>query len=225
MLIVFVRSVILYIVIVFSIRLMGKHQLGELSPNEFVIAILISNIATLPAENSDIPLVRGVIPVITLVCLDVIVSTLSFKSRKIRRLVSGSPKVVISDGKVIQKELKNIRYTTDDLMESMRNQGIFDISQVQFAIVETNGKLSFYLKPPYQPLTPETKAHTVPTSNPPVTVIDDGEVITSSMKFINMTDKQLELFLSNNHITVEEVFLFSSDGKNKNILIRKEREQ
>ena len=222
MLIVFIRSIILYVVIVFSIRLMGKHQLGELSPNEFVVAILISNIATLPAENSDIPLIRGIVPVLTLVCLDVIVSTLAFKSRKIRRLISGSPKVIISDGKLIQKELKNIRYTTDDLMESMRNQGVFDISQVQYAIVETNGKLSFYLKSPFQPLTPETQKHTIPTSNPPVTVIDDGEIITSSMDFINMTEKQLQLFLSKNNVTPKEVYLFSSDGKSKNILIKKE---
>ncbi|MBE6837064.1 MAG: DUF421 domain-containing protein [Ruminococcus sp.] len=222
MLIVFIRSIILYVVIVFSIRLMGKHQLGELSPNELVITILISNIATLPAENSEIPLIRGIVPVLTLVCLDVIVSTLAFKSRKIRRLVSGSPKVIISDGKVIQKELKNIRYTTDDLMESMRNQGIFDISEVQYAIVETNGKLSFYLKAPFQPLTPESQKHTIPTSNPPVTIIDDGEIITSSMDSINMTQKQLDLYLSRNNIAPKEVYLFSTDGKNKNILIRKE---
>ena len=222
MLIVFIRSIILYVVIVFSIRLMGKHQLGELSPNELVITILISNIATLPAENSEIPLIRGIVPVLTLVCLDVIVSTLAFKSRKIRRLVSGSPKVIISDGKVIQKELKNIRYTTNDLMESMRNQGIFDISEVQYAIVETNGKLSFYLKAPFQPLTPESQKHTIPTSNPPVTIIDDGEIITSSMDSINMTQKQLDLYLSRNNIAPKEVYLFSTDGKNKNILIRKE---
>jgi len=222
MLIVFIRSIILYVVIVFSIRLMGKHQLGELSPNELVITILISNIATLPAENSEIPLIRGIVPVLTLVCLDVIVSTLAFKSRKIRRLVSGSPKVIISDGKVIQKELKNIRDTADDLMESMRNQGIFDISEVQYAIVETNGKLSFYLKAPFQPLTPESQKHTIPTSNPPVTIIDDGEIITSSMDSINMTQKQLDLYLSRNNIAPKEVYLFSTDGKNKNILIRKE---
>lgn len=222
MLIIFIRSIILYVVIVFSIRLMGKHQLGELSPNEFVVAILISNIATLPIEDAEIPLIRGVVPVITLVCIDVIVSSLAYKSRKVRRLVSGSPKVIISDGKVLQGELKKIRYTTDDLMESMRNQGIFDISEVQFAVVETNGKLSFYLKSPFQPLTPETQKHTIPTSNPPVTVIDDGEIITSSMKYINMSKKQLDLFLQKNNVTKEEVYLFSSDGKNKNILIRKD---
>ncbi len=222
MLIIFIRSIILYIVIVFSIRLMGKHQLGELSPNEFVVAILISNIATLPVENAEIPLIRGIVPVLTLVCIDVIISSIAYKSRKIRRLISGSPKVVISDGKILQSELKNIRYTTDDLMESMRNQGIFDISEVQFAVVETNGKVSFYLKAPFQPLTPETNRHTVPTSNPPVTVIDDGEIITSSMRYINMSQKQLDLFLSKNNVTKEDVYLFSSDGKNKNILIRKE---
>lgn len=223
MLIIFIRSVILYVVIVFSIRLMGKHQLGELSPNEFVVAILISNIATLPVENTEIPLIRGIVPVITLVCIDVIVSSIAYKSRKIRRLISGSPKIVISNGEVLQGELKKIRYTTDDLMESMRNQGIFDISQVQFCMAETNGKLSFYLKSPYQPLTASSKNTPTPASNPPVTVIDDGKIIPSAMKHINMTQKQLDLFLLKNNVNKEDVYLFSSDGKNKNILVRKDK--
>lgn len=222
MLIVFIRAIILYVVVVFSIRLMGKRQLGELSPNEFVVAILISNIATLPVEQTEISLFRGVVPILTLVCLDVIVSTLSLRFRSVRRLMSGSPKVVISHGKIDQKELKNIRYTVDDLMESARGQGIFDISQVEFAIVETTGKMNFFLKQHHQPLTPRTFRHTEPAGNPPQTVIDDGTVIETSLELLGMTKKQLDIILSKHNLTAENVFLYSTDGKGKNIIIKKE---
>lgn len=222
MLIIFLRGIILYLLIVFSIRLMGKRQLGELSPNEFVVAILISNIATLPLEDAEIPLIRGIVPVITLVCLDVIAGALALKFRKIRRLIAGSPKIIISKGEILQGELKKIRFTTDDLMESMRNQGIFDVSQVEFAIVETTGKISFFQKQPHQPLTPQTLKHTEPTGNPPLTVIDDGEIIYSSLDALDMTEKNLEAILSKEKLDKKDVFLLSSDGKGKNIIIKKE---
>ena len=222
MLIIFIRAIILYIVVVFSIRLMGKRQLGELQPSEFVIAILISNIATLPAEDTEIPLVRGIIPILTLVCLDVIMSSLSLKSRKIRRLMSGSPKIIISHGKIDQKQLKNLRYTVDDLMESLRGQGIFDISQVEFAIVETTGKISFFQKQPHQPLTPATLRHCEAVANPPQTVIDDGKIIDASLEAVGMTRKQLDIVLERNDISPQEIFLMTTDGKGKNVIVKKE---
>lgn len=222
MLIIFFRSVILYVVVIFSIRLMGKRQLGELQPSEFVIAILISNIATLPAEDTEIPLFRGIVPILTLVCLDVIMSTLSLKSRKVRRLMSGSPKIIISHGKIDQRQLKNIRYTTDDLMETLRGQGVFDVSQVEFAIVETTGKISVYLKQPFQPLTHDAVVNKPENSNPPLTVIDDGEIIYTSLDFLDMSEKQLDIILNKHGLTPKEVFLMTSDGKKKNVIIKKE---
>ena len=222
MLIIFVRAIILYVVVVFSTRLMGKRQIGELQPSEFVIAILISNTATLPAEDTQIPLVRGIIPILTLVCLDVIMSTVSLKSKKIRRLMWGSPKVIISHGQIDQKEMKNLRYTVDDLMESLRGQGIFDISQVEFAIVETTGKISVFQKQPYQPLTPLTLKHTEATADPPQIVINDGEIIYTTLDFLGISQNQLERELKRHKVTVKEVFLMTSDGKDKQVIIKKE---
>ena len=141
MLIIIIRTIILYFLIVFSLRLMGKKQLGELQPSELVTTIMISNIATLALEDSATPMIMGAVPILMIVSLDVIMSGVLLKSTKIRKAVSGTARVIISDGVIDQKEMKNLRYTIDDLTEAMREQGIFDLSQVQYAIVETTGKL------------------------------------------------------------------------------------
>ncbi|MFA5659078.1 MAG: YetF domain-containing protein, partial [Oscillospiraceae bacterium] len=128
MLIVFFRAIILYMIIIFSIRLMGKRQLGELQPSELVVTILVSNVATLPIEDVNIPMLMGIIPILTIVCLDVFMSELSLKFKRIRKIVSGSPKIVVRDGIIDQKTLRDLRFSIDDLMESLRALNIFDVS-------------------------------------------------------------------------------------------------
>lgn len=135
----FLRTMILYIVIVVAVRIMGKRQLGELSPTELVITILISNIATLPIEDTNIPLTAGLVSIFTLVACEVLVSGILLKSPKMRKIVSGSPRVLIRDGVIDQKQLSDLRLSIDDLTAQLRGQGCFDINQVAFAVVETTG--------------------------------------------------------------------------------------
>ena len=120
MAVVLIRAVILYVVITFSLRLMGKRQLGELQPSELVVTILISNIAAIPVEDSSMPMIMGVVPILTLVCLDVIMSGIMLKSAKFRKLMIGSPRVIISEGMILQREMRRLRYTVDDLVEATR---------------------------------------------------------------------------------------------------------
>ena len=129
MLVSFLRTLILYIVVIFGMRIMGKRQLGQLQPSELVITILISNIATLPIENSDVPLILGIIPILTLMCFEVILSVLTLKSIRFRRLIWGNTKILIQDGKIKQQELADLRYSVDDLMEQLRTNGIFDLRE------------------------------------------------------------------------------------------------
>lgn len=225
MLIVFIRAIILYVVVVFSIRLMGKRQLGELQPSELVITILISNIATLPIEDINIPMLTGIIPIITLVSLDVLMSAVSLKSRRIRQLISGSPKIIISDGVVDQNQMKILRYTVDDLMESLRSQGVFDISEVQFAVVETTGKISVYQNPNCMPVTAEQMEIQVVEENPPQTIIDDGDIIFHSLDFIGMSKDKLMTILNAHQLEAHDVFLMTSDGKTKTVIIKKTGEK
>ena len=146
LIIVIIRSVILYFIIVLSLRLMGKKQLAQLQPSELVTTILISNIATLSLEDLSVPMIYGVIPILMIVSMDVFMSFIMLKSTRIRRVVTGTPQIIISDGKVDQQVMKNLRYTIDELMEAMRECMIFDLSEVQYAIVETTGKINFYQK-------------------------------------------------------------------------------
>ena len=120
MLISFLRSLILYIVVIFGMRIMGKRQLGQLQPSELVVTILISNIATLPIENSDVPLILGIVPILTLMCFEVILSVCTLKSTRLRKLVWGNTRVLIQNGRINQQELSDLRYSVDDLMEQRR---------------------------------------------------------------------------------------------------------
>lgn len=221
MLIVFIRAIILYILIIFSIRLMGKRQLGELAPSELVVTILVSNIATLPIEDINIPLVMGVIPILTLVCLDVLMSLVTLRFRAVRKLVSGSAKVIISSGKIDQAMLKKLRYSTDDVMESLRGMQIFDISQVQYAIVETTGKISAYLKDDYQAVTNARFSHISP-SNPKTLIIDNGVLIKGALREIQKSKAWLDDILKQKKLSLKDVFYMSADKKGVYTLIKKE---
>ena len=131
MTVVFIRAVILYLLLLAAVRFMGKHQIGELQPSELAVTILISNIATLPVEDTGMPLFTGIIPVLTLACLDVVMSCIGVKSRVVRDLTGGKPVVIVSNGKIDQKKMRDLRFTVDDLIEAMHSLNIFDISEVQ----------------------------------------------------------------------------------------------
>lgn len=131
-------------------------QLGQLQPSELVITILISNIATLPIENSDVPLILGIVPILTLMCFEVILSVCALKNLKLRRLIWGNTRVVIQDGKLDQQELADLRYSVDDLMEQLRINGIFDLREVDYAVAETTGQLSVRKKAQYETLNAQT---------------------------------------------------------------------
>ena len=138
MTIVLLRTLVLYLLVIGAVRLMGKRQLGELQPSELVITILISNIATLSLEDEEIPLLHGILPILVLVCFEVLISQVSLKSERIRRWISGSPKVLIRGGVIDQQMMRELRFSVDDLMTSLRTNGVFDIADVQYAIVAEN---------------------------------------------------------------------------------------
>ncbi|MBQ9375909.1 MAG: DUF421 domain-containing protein [Ruminococcus sp.] len=222
MLIVFFRAIILYIIIIFSIRLMGKRQLGELQPSELVVTILMSNIATLPIEDINIPMLMGVIPIFTLVCLDVGLSYLTMKSRRFRKVVSGSPKIIITNGKIDQKQMKKLRFTIDDLMESLRSEQVFDIAEVQLAVVETTGKITVYQKPEKQPCNCEDMGITKPATNPPQLIVDDGEIVENALSYLSLDKKWLESALKKEKCKLDDVFLMTADEDKKYKLVRRE---
>lgn len=223
MLIVFFRGIILYVLVIFAVRLMGKRQIGELSPSELVITILISNIATLAMEDISVPLITGIVPILTLVCLDVLASFACLKSRKLRHVISGSPKIVISNGVIDQAQLGALRYTVDDLMSALRNQGIFDISEVQYALVETNGSVSALLKADFLPLTPQTRTADEPAANPPQAIVSDGDFIKAAGKRLNIDEKTVLKELKRKHLNISDIFLCTVDSQGNLSFIPKQK--
>ena len=142
----FIRTVILYILVVVGLRIMGKRQIGEMQPSELVVAIMISDLATIPMQETGIPIFSGIIPIFTLIIMEILLSQFSLKNKKFRRLMSGKPNVIIHNGKLIKSEMKKIRFNKDDLKEQLRIQGYTGIKNIHFAILETNGQLSIIPK-------------------------------------------------------------------------------
>ncbi len=211
MTIVLIRAFILYFVVMFSVRLMGKRQLGELQPAELVITMLISNIATLALEDIDIPLLHGVLPILALVCFEIIASCLSLKFVKFRKWISGTPKILIHHGIIDQNMMKNLRFSIDDLMTALRMNGIFHLEEVQFAVVETNGNVSVYQKPPFQPAEKQNVHALSPCTDPPQMIIADGKLRENALSAIGKTRQWLDEILIQEKITIPEIFIFTAD--------------
>lgn len=223
MIVVFIRAVILYLIIIFSMRLMGKHQIGELQPSELAVTILISNIATLPVEDMTMPLFTGIIPIITLACLDVIMSWLGIRSKRLRNLTCGKPVIIISNGIIDRKKMEEIRFTSDDLMEALHSKDIFDISEVQFAVVETTGAVSVYLKQEYR--TPANSDLKIigKSLDPPEIVIDDGQIIEVALSRMGKNYEYLEKLLIKEKTKLSEVFIMTLDSGGNYYLVKKDQ--
>ena len=222
MIVTLIRLLILYSLIVCCMRLMGRRQIGELQPSELVITMLLSEIASFPLENADIPLLNAVAAIITLTALEVLLSVLNLKSDRVRKLLQGNPLPVVWDGKPIQKTLKNLRLTIDDLLEALREKDVFRITDVQCAIIEANGRLTVQLKPQLQAVTPELMQLQVPPRGLPCPIIYDGKVQQSNFAFCGMSDEKLRAILSQSGIRAEDVFLLTVDTEGSVHYIPKE---
>lgn len=223
--VILIRACILYAVITFSLRLMGKRQLGELQPSELVVTILISNIASIPVEDSSVPMIMGIIPIFTLVCIDVIMSTIMVKSPRFRKFIIGSPRIIISEGVIQQKEMKRLRYTVDDLVEAMREQQIFDLGEVYYAIVETTGKINFLQKRDFQPAQRSDVGCGGKSCDPPSVVIRDGVEDKEQLDLLGLGQGWLNQQLRENNVSMKDVFLMTADKNGSTILIKKAVDQ
>ena len=217
-----IRTVIIYIFIITAMRIMGKRQLGELQPAELVVTLMISDLAAVPMQESGMPLLNGLIPILVLVAMELLLSGLMLKGPFFYHLISGRPMVVINDGKLDQQALRRMRVTISEMMENLRGQNIFDIEQIQYAIAETNGKISVFLKPDYRPPSCGDLNAVPPDSGLPMVLIDDGKVSHWALGVCGLDDKWLEKTLKWNHCRADDVFLLTADRAKKYTLIRKD---
>ncbi len=216
MLVVFIRTLILYIVVIIAMRIMGKRQIGQLQPFELAVAIMISELASVPMQNTGIPLVNGIIPILTMLTAQILISFISLKSYKARNIICGRPSILISSGKINEQVFRKELYTLTDFLEQLRSKDIYDIADVEFAILETNGQLSVVPKAAKRNLTPEDMNLSVKYEAPATDLIIDGELVSSNLKKTGLSKEVLEMELKKIGIrSIKEVFFASidSDGK------------
>ncbi len=213
MLLTLVRTVVLYIMVVLALRLMGKRQIGQLQPSELVIAMMLSELASIPVENVETPLLTGVIPIFTLIIAEMSFSFLTLKSRKIRKILSGSPTVLIAKGQVLEQEMERLRFNIDDLMEELRSNGYPNILDIEYAIIESNGNLSVIPKSNKRALTPEDVNISTAYEGIPFLLISDGTVNQRAMESAGVDLQWLLDHLKSFGIhDIENVFMASVDS-------------
>jgi uncharacterized membrane protein YcaP (DUF421 family) len=221
MFITLLRVIIIYILVIVSVRLMGKRQIGEMQPTELVITILLSEIAALPILDNSQPIINSIIAVLLLVSFEIINSILSLKIGKYRTLLQGHSLIVIRNGVIDQKQLMRLRLTVDDLLESLREQGVFDINDVEYAILETNGKISVLLKPEKRPATPEVLNIKVDDKGMPFVVAYDGKIVDDNFEECNLTMEKFNSIVNNQRVRVKEILLMMVDKSGKATIIKK----
>lgn len=197
-------------------RIMGKRQIGQLQPFELVIAILIADLAAVPMQNTGIPLINGVVPIITLLLAQVSISFITLKSEKARAIICGTPNIVIENGKIREDELKRMRFDLNDLIEQLRSKNVYNISDVEFAIMETTGHLSVIVKSQKRPVTPEDMQLETQYEGIPLTLILDGRINHKNLSLaklnVSWLMEQISLF---GYDRIEQIFFASLDTQGK----------
>ena len=217
-----IRTVILYILAIFSIRVMGKRQIGELQPSDLVVTLLISQIISIPIQDTDIPLVNTLIPIFLLVGFEILTSVFNMKSIKFRTFMQGHPVVIINDGNLNQKLMKELRFTIDDLLEALRQKDIFDIAQVQYAIVETNGQISVLLKAENDTVTREDLNLSPDPQGYKCPVIIDGKIVMQNFQLCNMDKNKVYKIAENESLEIKDIMLMAVDTSGNHTIIRKD---
>ena len=223
MIVTLLRTIVLYILIIAGIRLLGKRQVGELEPTELVLALIIADLASVPMQDNGIPLLAGVIPIVTLLCAAMIMSVLMMRSIRFRTLMCGKPSIVVAGGEIVQAELRRNRLTADELLEELRIKGYPDLTSIRYAILETNGQLSVLPAAADRPLTAGQAGLSPPDGGLPAVLICDGRLLRDTLKARGYEETWLRRQLEARGIAgTEQVFLMTVDETGKTYLVRKE---
>ena len=221
MLLAYVRTIILYLVLIFSVRIMGKRQIGQMEASEFVVAMLIADLAAVPMQDIAIPLLSGIVPLLTVLGLELTLSFLVLKSVPFRRFLCGKPVILIDNGKILQENLRRTRVTMDELMGHLRQKDVLDISDVQYAILETDGTLSVFPFASKQPASAEDAKIKVKRQYLPVTIINDGHLYREDLARAGKDMVWLRHTLGKHKARQETTLLLSVDGEDKVVWIGK----
>ena len=218
----YMRTLILYLILILVIRLMGKRQIGQMEASEFVVTMLVANLASIPMQDSAIPLFSGVIPIFTVLAMELVLTTISMRSLKFRKILCGKPVILIEKGRIIQENLKMTRVTIDELTGHLREKDILDPRTVLYAILETNGNLSVF---PYaKEVAASAKDAGIPAKNRylPITIISDGKIMKENLMAAGKNEAWINKILAEQKCSPEDVFLLTVDEQDHIIFYSKE---
>ena len=216
MLVLFIRVQIIYFVVLLFLRIMGKRQIGEMQPYELVITLIIADLATVPMSDANIPLINGILPLAILVILHYSITMLARKSIIFRKIVSGQPVIVISPNGINYDALKKLNMNLHDLQEGLRQCNYFYFDQIQYAIIETNGKISVVPKSQYAPATAQDVNTEIEKAELPILIITDGKIMKDNLELVDITEDQLaRLFITLNINKIKDVVVMSLDSGGK----------
>lgn len=216
MLIIFIRASILYLLIVIIMRLMGKKQIGELQPTELVVALVIADLSAVPMENLNTPILYGIIPILTLFIIEETFSFIALKSDKARGIIYGKPSILIEHGKILENELRKLRFNINDLLEQLRIAGYSSIEDIEFAILETSGQLSTIPKASKRPIITSDMNIESEEEELPMTAIIDGRILSRNLSLIGLDEAWLLEELKKQNITSpKDVFFAHITSKKK----------
>ncbi len=224
MAIVIIRTAIIYFALLLAMRLMGKRQLGEMELSEFVVASLIADLAAHPLQDMGIPMVNGLVPIFTLLCFEILIAGVCLKSIRLRTLLFGRPSVLVTRGVIDQREMHKNRFTVDELMQELRNCGLFDLSQVEYAVLETDGRLNVIPYPAAQAPTAAQLKVEVPDDGSALIVVSEGHVIGANLKRLGLDRDWLAQELRRKGAeTPKDVYLMTVNHGGQSYLAKKER--
>lgn len=216
------RTLILYLVLILVIRLMGKRQIGEMEPAEFVVTMLVANLAAIPMQDGGIPLFSGLVPILTVLGLELVLSWGTLRSQWFRRVLCGKPVILIENGRILQQQLRQTRITLDELMGHLRQKDVLNPQQVQYAILETNGTLSVFPYPEHSPAPAKEAGIRVKPAQLPVTIIEDGVLLNENLTRSGKDAAWVLETLRQYDARVEDTFLLALMGQQV-LYIGKER--
>lgn len=223
MLIILVRTIILYILVLIVMRFMGKREIGQLQPFELAISIMIADLATIPMSELGIPITNGIIPILGLLLMHLLISVLNMKSIKFRQIICGKPNILIYRGKIDEKALKKERFTINELEERLRAANIINLGDVEYAILETSGQLTVIPKPNKRTTTPEDFNIKPEYEGIPYDLVVDGEIMRQNLQKIGKDENWLKKQLEKFNIKSEEALVVTFDGKGNIFCQKKEK--
>lgn len=216
------RTIFLYLVLLVVIRLMGKRQIGQMEASEFVVTMLVANLASIPMQDSAIPLYSGLVPIITVLGSELVLATLSMRSIRLRKLLCGKPVILIENGKILQNNLRRTRVTINELMGHLREKDVLDLQSVQYAILETNGNLSVFPYPKERPASAKEAGITPRKQYLPLTIVSDGVLLTDNLQKAKKDLSWVQKTLQQHQADIQGTWLLTVDGGDHVMFYRKE---